>query len=244
MKEEQIRVRREQAEQEIKDLQARGVKLGEVDLDDVDSNKIRQIRLSQLEKEKNDLSNHLKITGKRIDHLERAFRKEEINILPRDYEAQREKDYRAWEKLKEITLTESRRKHKEDVALKHRLSRLLDVYEDFRSDLEERRKDEFEKRRKTAEKEFNNAVQKRKREVRERKAREAAEREAELQRQREEEERLEREAEQRAAEEEEKRQKVAEARAKREEERKYVAYFKYYLPSCRLTVLMFSQKTR
>ena len=244
MKEEQIRVRREQAEQEIKDLQARGVKLGEVDLDDVDSNKIRQLRLSQLEKEKNDLNNHLKITGKRIDHLERAFRKEEIKILPRDYEAQRVKDYRAWEKLKDVTLTESRRKHKEDVALKHRLSRLLDVYEDFRSDLEERRKDEFEKRRKTAEKEFNNAVQKRKREVRERKAREAAEREAELQRHREEEERLEREAEQRAAEEEEKRQKAAEARAKREEERKYVADFKYHLPSCRLTVLMFSQKTR
>ena len=220
MKEEQIRVRREQAVEEIKDLQARGVKLGEVDLDDVDSNKIRQLRLSQLEKEKNDLNSHIKITGKRIDHLERAFRKEEIKVLPRDYDAQREKDHQAWEKLKEITLTESKRKHKEDVALKHRLSRLLDTYEDFRSDLEERRKDEFEKRRKTAEKEFNSAVQKRKREFRERKAREAAEREAEARRQREEEERLEREAEQKAAEDERKRQELAEARAKREEERK------------------------
>ena len=223
LKDEQDRIRRENNENEIKDLVAKGIKLGDVDLNDLDSNRIRLIRISQLEKEKNDLNKNLKVTSKRIDHLERAFRKEEIKLLPKDYEAQRKRDFDAYEKKKAETLKESERKHKEDVALKHRLSRLLPQYETFTKDLRERRKDEFEKRRKQAEREYNQAVERRKRETRERKAREQAEREAAERRAREEEERIEREAAEKAAAEEEKKRQLAEAKAKRDAERRYVS---------------------
>ena len=220
LKDEQDRIRRENNEKELNDLKNKGINIGDVDLDDLDSNRLRLLRISQLEKEKNDLYKNLRVTGKRIDHLERAFRKEEIKLLPKDFEAQRARDIASYEKLREETLRESKRKHTDDVALKNRLRHLLGPYEKFRSDLEERRHEEFEKRRKNADKEYQNAVEKRKRSERERKAREQRERDEAERRAREEEERIIREAEQEAAEAEEKRCKLAEEKAKGEAERR------------------------
>ncbi|KAK4695892.1 translation initiation factor 3 subunit A, partial [Lecanoromycetidae sp. Uapishka_2] len=220
MKDEQDRIRRENNEKELSDLVKKGINIGDVDVKDLDSNQLRLLRISQLEKEKNDLFKNLRVTGKRIDHLERAFRKEEIKLLPKDYEAQRELDFAAYEKSKSETLKESRRKHEEDVALKHRLSRLLPVYEEFHQDLRDRRHDEFEKRRKAADREYQSAIDKRKREVRERKAREQREIEEAERRAQEEEERIAREAEEKAAIDEEKKRLAAEAKAKRDAERK------------------------
>ena len=222
MKEEQDRIRRENNEKELNDLVKKGINIGEVDLNDLDSNSLRMMRLAQLEKEKDSLSKNLRVTGKRIDHLERAFRKEEVKLLSKDYDAQRERDIAAYEQSNEETLKESERKHKEDVDLKHRLSRLLPAYEHFTKDLKERRFDEFEKRRKAADREFQNAVEKRKREARERKAREQREREETERRAQEEEERIAREAEEAEAAAAEKKRVLAEAKAKREAERKCV----------------------
>lgn len=232
LQDEQNRIRRENNEKEINDLKAKGINFGDVDVEDLDSNRLRLLRISQLEKEKNDLNKNLRVTSKRIDHLERAFRKEEIKLLPQDYEAQRKRDTEGYEKKKDETLKESERKHKEDVALKHRLGRLLPIYESFTQDVRERRKDEFEKRRKQAEKEYNQAVEKRKREIRERKAREQAEREDIERRKREEEERIEREAAEKAAADEEKKQKLADLKAKRDAERKYVCHSSSILYHC------------
>ena len=218
---EQKRVKQETLIKEVEELKKRGgLDLEGVDIEDLDSDRLHKLRIEQLAKEKNELSNNLRITAKRIDHLERAFRKEEIKLLPKDYEAQRERDLAEYEQQKEEKLRRAKEKHTEDVALKHRLSRLVPVYEKFRKELQERRHDEFEKRRKQADKELENAISKRKREVREANARARREREEQEKRAREEEERQEREAEEKAAEEEEKRRKLAEAKAKREAERK------------------------
>ena len=220
MKDEQDRIRRENNEKEISDLVKKGINIGDVDVKDLDSNQLRLLRISQLEKEKNDLFKNLRVTGKRIDHLERAFRKEEIKLLPKDYDAQRERDLAAHEKSKAETLREAERKHKEDVGLKHRLGRLLPAYEQFHRDLKERRHDEFEKRRKAADREYQNAVEKRKREVREKQARDQREREEAERRAQEEEERIAREAEEKTAAEEAKKRAMEEAKAKRAVERK------------------------
>jgi translation initiation factor 3 subunit A len=218
---EQRRIKQETIAKEVEELKKhRNIDLEGVDIEDLDSDRLRQLRIEQLAREKNELSNNLRITGKRIDHLERAFRKEEIKILPKDYEEQRQRDLANYERIKLETLKEAERKHKEDVALKHRLSRLVPAYEKFRKDLQERRHDEFEKRRKQADRELEQAIQKRKREVREAKARAQREKEEAERRQHEEEERIEREAEAKAAEEAEKKRKLAEAKARRDAERK------------------------
>ena len=223
LQDEKRRVQQETIAKEIEDLRKhKNIDLGDINIEDLDSDRLRMLRIEQLAKEKNELSNSLRVTAKRIDHLERAFRKEEIKLLPKDFEAQRERDLAAYEKTKEETLKEAAHKHKEDVALKHRLSRLVPAYEEFRHELQERRHEEFEKRRKNADREFRNAVEKRKQAVREQKVKARREREEAERRQKEEEERIIREAEQKAAEEAEKRAKLAELKAQREEERRFV----------------------
>jgi translation initiation factor 3 subunit A len=197
---EQARIRRQEMEKQLDELKG-GMKidLDDINIDELDSSTIRAIKLNQLEKEKNEKDGKIRITAKRIDHLERAFRREEINHLPEDYEKQHEHDLKVYERNKEETLQESRAKHKEGLALKHRLGRLVDHYDGFKKDLTERRHDEFERRRKKAEQEFEAAKRRKIKEHRDRKIQERQRAEEEERKRREEEERAEREAEERAA---------------------------------------------
>jgi translation initiation factor 3 subunit A len=189
------------------------------DLDNLDGNRLRAMKLAQLEREKNDINEKLRVTGKRIDHLERAFRKEEAKKLPEDFAQQRERDLAAYEKIKAQTLKEAEAKHKENVELKHRLSRLVPAYEAYRKSVVERRHDEFEKRRRDAERELEKAMALRRKEFRERKAREKREREEQDRILREEEERAAREAEEKAERDAKKKAEFAELKAIREKER-------------------------
>jgi translation initiation factor 3 subunit A len=178
--------------------------------------------LAALEKEKSQLGEQLRIAGKRIDHLERAYRQEELKHLKEDYERQMREDQAAYEKSTAETLKESEEKHKEDVALKHRLSRLVPRYQNFVADVKQQRKAEFEKRSKQAQKELEAKKNARIKEIKEKRAKEKKEQEEAERRQQEEEERERVEAEARAQAEEEKRAKMLEEKTRRDEERKYV----------------------
>ncbi|KAF1991989.1 hypothetical protein K402DRAFT_345558 [Aulographum hederae CBS 113979] len=219
---ERKRIQDEEAARALEELKRgmKGIDLGDIDPANLDSGTIRAIKINALEKEKSKMSEILSATGRRIDHLERALRQEEAKHLPEDYEAQRKKDIAAYEKAKNITLTDAKLKHKEDVALKHRLSRLIPAYEDFRKTIQQQRKADFDKRRKNAEKELQQKMDQRKKEFRERKLRERREREEAEQHAREEEEKAAREAEEKAKADEERRAKMIEEKARREEERK------------------------
>ncbi|KAL2218738.1 hypothetical protein M432DRAFT_385139 [Thermoascus aurantiacus ATCC 26904] len=222
LKDEQDRIRQQELKRQLEELKSgvKGLDLGDIDLQELDTNRLRAMKLAQLEKEKNELNNRIQITAKRIDHLERAFRREELKHIQADYEAQKKRDRELYEKQKEEMLKEAQRKHKEDVALKHRLSRLVPYFNAFRKELTEKRHEEFERRRKAAEREFEAKKKQRIREVQERRRRERLEREAEERRRKEEEERARREEEERIAREEEQRRILAEKKAQREEERR------------------------
>ncbi|KAI9893564.1 MAG: eukaryotic translation initiation factor 3 subunit A [Vezdaea aestivalis] len=218
---EQEKIRQGEVKKQIDELKTiKGLDLDEKDLADLNTSDIRAIKLSQLEKEKNVLNDKLRITGKRIDHLERAFRREEAKHLPKDYEAQKQGDRKLYDLETEQILKESKAKHTEDLSLKRRLGRLLSVYESFRDDIHERRHEEFAARKKTAEKELDKQMKQRRTQFREQKAREKREREEQIRAEKEEEERLEQEAAEKAARDEERRQRFAEDKAKRDEERK------------------------
>jgi catechol 2,3-dioxygenase-like lactoylglutathione lyase family enzyme len=189
---------------------SKGIDIGDLDLNGLDSAGIRALKIKALEKEKTELSEKLRLTWRRIDHLERAFRLEERKHLPEDEARQRERDLTAYEQANKETLKESEQKHKDAVALKHRLGRLTSVYESFRNEVKEQRKAEFERRQRKAQQELQSKMEQRRREYRERKAREQREREEADRKRREEEERIAREAEERARADEERRQKLAE----------------------------------
>jgi translation initiation factor 3 subunit A len=221
LKAELDRVRKEELKKQIADLKIgpKALDIDVEDLDNLDGNRLRAMKLAQLEREKNDINEKLRITGKRIDHLERAFKKEEAKKLPDDYASQREKDLAAYEKTKEQTLKDAKAKHLENVELKHRLSRLVEPYESYRESIRDRRREEFDKQRRDAERELNKAMEARRKDFRDRKAREKREREEQERILREEEERAAKEAEEKAAKEEKKRAEFAELKAIREKER-------------------------
>jgi len=218
---ERKRLQREEAEKQLNELKkgVKGVDISNIDIDELDSGRIRMIKLQALEKEKNEVGEKLRIAGKRIDHLERAYRQEEIKHLPDDFAAQRERDLKAYEESKAETLAAAEQKHKEEVALKHRLSRLVPRYEDFKRTVTAERHADFEKRRKAAERDLNAQMDKRRREFRERRAAEKRAREEEERVRQEEEERQRREEEEAAAAAEEKRVRDAEAKAEAETRR-------------------------
>ncbi|KAG7128848.1 Eukaryotic translation initiation factor 3 subunit A like protein [Verticillium longisporum] len=206
LKAERDRVRKDELKKQIADLKIspKDMDLDLEDLDNLDPNTIRAMKVAQLEREKNDVSEKLRIVWKRVDHLERAFRKEEVKKLGADYEEQNQRDRAAYEKTKAQTLKDAEIKHKESVELKHRLTRLMPHFESFRENLHSRRGEEFEKRRRDAERELEKQIATRKKEYRDRKLREKRERE--------EKERALREAEERAAKEKEEQEARAEAK--------------------------------
>jgi translation initiation factor 3 subunit A len=230
VKDEQERIRQEELKKQLEELKTgvKGIDVSEIDLEELDANRLRAMKLAQLEKEKNELNDRIRTTAKRIDHLERAFRREELKHIAADYEAQKKQDLELHEKLTAEALRESQEKHAEAVALKHRLSRLVPRFTAFRDEVAEKRHEEFEKRRKAAEREFEAKKKQRVKEVQERRRREKLEREEEERRRQEEQERAEREEQERIAREEERRRIMAEEKAKREEERSSV--FPFVLP--------------
>ncbi|RVD87758.1 uncharacterized protein DFL_001969 [Arthrobotrys flagrans] len=186
----------------------------------LDSNFIRKVKIAMMEKEKKETNEKLRVTSKRIDHLERAYRKEEIALLAQDYEAQRKSDLDAHNEKVAQFLAEHKQKHEENVALKKRLSRLVGHYEAFRDDVRSRRSEEFEARRKRAEQQLQVEMDKRRKQVREAKERKRREEEEAERRRIEEEERLRKEEEDRIAKEEEEAKKREEARKEQEQRRK------------------------
>lgn len=221
MKAERDRVRKDELKKQIADLNMsdKALDIDLDDLDNLDSNRLRAMKLAQLEREKNDVNEKLRVTGKRIDHLERALRIEESKKMSDDYAKQVDEDRAIYESLKAKTLKEAEAKHKESVKLKHRLSRLVPLYEDFRRSLHERRREEFEKRRKDAERELEKQIATRKKEFRDRKLREKREQEEKERQLLEAEERAAREKEEQRLREEAKKAELAKLKEQREKER-------------------------
>jgi len=55
-------------------------------MENLNTDDLMKLQVEQLEKEKRDLNQRLRIVAKRVDHLERACRKEERPLLGQDYE--------------------------------------------------------------------------------------------------------------------------------------------------------------
>jgi translation initiation factor 3 subunit A len=187
----------------------------------MDTDSLRRLQVIQLDKERGELHEKLRVTGKRIDHFERALRREEIPLLNDDYDAQLAQESRVYEQNRQQKLALAAARHKESLNLKKRLQRILPDYQDYRSTIKQNRFEEFETRRKEAQ----NALEAEKArkltayhkyQEDERRKDEEREREEELER-----ERQHKEEEQEMEREEAARQAEAEKIRIREEERRY-----------------------
>jgi translation initiation factor 3 subunit A len=117
---------------------------------EVNTDILMKMQVEQMEKEKKDLNDKLRMVSKRIDHLERAFRKEERPLLADDYAKQQADDKKTFEELRKARIEGSRTAHEEDVTTKHRLARMMDDYQVRSEIIAARRGEDFAKKREKA----------------------------------------------------------------------------------------------
>lgn len=193
------------------------------DIDTTDPDVLLRMQIAQIEKEKREQTERLRIVAKRIDHLERAFRREERPLLTQDYEHQQKEDREAHESRIQTTIAAAKEKVNEDLATKKRLSRMLSDFKSKRDFIEEKRNEEYNKRKAIADKKAAEEKAKRRKEILAAREEERKKQEEEERRQREEAEELRRKEEALRAEEERKRleeEAAAEAKRRDEEERR------------------------
>lgn len=206
-------------------------------LQDIDTEGLITIQVAQLEKEKRDLNEKLRIVSKRIDHIERAYRKDERPLLAQDYEQQQKSDKETFYTTQQAHKEAAKKAHEENLQTKSRLLRMMGDYQKRKEEVLGRNEEAYNKKKEAALRKIEEEKEKRRkavfkareeerirleREEEEERAREQEERELEAQRAAEE-ERLRQEEEERAALEEAEKAKAAEtaaaARAEREKER-------------------------
>ncbi|KAG6837565.1 hypothetical protein H0H93_006979 [Arthromyces matolae] len=223
-------IRLDEAKKYAQSLVDKGIlKHTEVDkLDNIDTEGLIVIQVKQLEKEKKELSERLRIVAKRVDHIERAYRKEERPLLVKDYELQQKNDRATHEAIQRARREDGRAAHEENMATKTRLARMQDDYANRRQEIVARKASEFARKKEAAHRKIEEEKAKRRATVL--KAREEerqrVEKEERLRREKEEEEA--RIAAERAAEEERQRAEAEAAAAaaeaaKREAEEKATA---------------------
>ncbi|RKO91635.1 hypothetical protein BDK51DRAFT_20241 [Blyttiomyces helicus] len=125
------------------ELKDKNVKMTQEELDKLDTAKLLALQVQQIEKEKRDLQNKLRLLGKKFDHLERAYRKEEIPLLETDYEEQKKTDRAQHAALRRAQLDAAKIQHEEDMQIKARLSRMHEDYTVFKGQLDSQRNEFF-----------------------------------------------------------------------------------------------------
>jgi translation initiation factor 3 subunit A len=121
-------------------------------IDELDSDKLLNLHIEQLAKEKKDLGEKLRLVGKRVDHLERAYRKEERELLADDYEKQKTRDKESHEALIKSSREDAIAKHKYEQDLKARLARMMPDYVVSRQAVASKHEKEFQESKDRAQK--------------------------------------------------------------------------------------------
>ncbi|KAK7018490.1 eukaryotic translation initiation factor 3 subunit A [Favolaschia claudopus] len=204
------------------------IKAGDQDVALMDTDQLIGKQVAQLEKEKKEMTERLRIAGKRLDHVERAYRKEERPLVAQDYERQQATDRDTFSDVQAARKDSAHRAHQDDLETKKRLSRMIPEYEARRAVILAKKGEDFAKKKDAANKKIEEEKNKRKKSVM---AKREEERRAVEEARRKEEERLEEERRleaERLAEEdriraEEEAAEAAAAAAKREAEEKVIA---------------------
>ncbi|KAI8325387.1 hypothetical protein GQ54DRAFT_301859 [Martensiomyces pterosporus] len=208
-------IQREEAKKLAESIKLKaGLDVAIDDLEQLDTTKLLEMQVEQIEKEKHDMQTRLKTLARKMDHTERAYRRKEQALLEEDYEKQKLADRKYHDAARAAQLVQAREKHAHDVEHKQRFSRMIGDFNSVRKQLDQGRSEQLAAERKRIREELAKAKEERIEEYRrvraekeEAEAEERAEREA-------------REAEERAkieAEEKAKADKAAELAKLREE---------------------------
>jgi len=186
-----------------------GVDVGGKQLDEVDDDDLRNIdkdalikaKKAQEEKLKREAEERMKQAVLKLDHLERARRENERDILDKVYAEQMEQDKQRWEVESKQFMENHKKKHAEDLEIKLRMLRMVDAKSVYENMVTKRREQEHENEKKAHVQQAKTDAERRR-----------TEREEQTRKRREDQERQEKE-------DEERRERLEEERERREEER-------------------------
>ncbi len=149
-----------------------------------------RLQVEQLEKERKELNEKMRVASKRLDHTERAYRKQERPLLSQDYEVQQANDKAAHEAAQKARIENYRLSHQQGLEAKSRLSRMLPDFTARREAILAKREEEFARKQRLAQQKIDEEKAKLKAQFIKKKEEERHIREEELriQREREEEE--------------------------------------------------------
>ncbi|KAJ2233462.1 eukaryotic translation initiation factor 3 subunit A [Coemansia sp. RSA 1722] len=165
--------------------QKAGIDVSIADLEQMNTTRLLELQVEQIEKEKQDKQTRLKTLARKVDHTERALRKREQPLLEDDYKNQKAADRKHHEAARKVQLLQSKEKHERDMELKGRFVRMYDDFNSVRSKLDQGRSEALAAERKRIREELAAAKEQRieeyrriKAEIEETQAKEKAEREA------------------------------------------------------------------
>ncbi|KAI9093821.1 hypothetical protein DFS34DRAFT_717145 [Phlyctochytrium arcticum] len=167
------------AAQLAEDLKDKKIKVNQEELEGLDTNRLREMQIEQLEKEKRELAARLRAVGKKIDYVERALRKEEIPLLQKDYDEQKVTDKATFEALSKAKIEAARAAHKTAFAQKARMSRMMSDFSVLKERLASEREAEYTAIKEDAERRLAEAKERRIEEFKEAKRQEVIRRQQE-----------------------------------------------------------------
>ncbi|KAJ3276402.1 eukaryotic translation initiation factor 3 subunit A [Terramyces sp. JEL0728] len=119
------------AEKIAGELREKNVKIKDDEI--LDTNKLMELQVQQLEKERRELAIKTKSIMKKVDHTERATRLLEIPLLKADYDKQQVQDREAYNANIKTLKETAAEKHKKSMEMKARVSRMLEDYSSHKS---------------------------------------------------------------------------------------------------------------
>lgn len=134
-------------------------------METLNTERLMELQVKQLEKEKKELNERLRIVGKRVDHIERAYRKEERPFLGQDYEEQQTSDRATFEAVQKARIEGSRISHQQNLEAKRRMARMMGDYESRKNDIAARKGDDLAHRKAEAARKIDEEKAKRRKAV-------------------------------------------------------------------------------
>ncbi|KAG5359691.1 Eukaryotic translation initiation factor 3 subunit A [Yarrowia sp. C11] len=151
IRKEQEAIREEEKKKLAEEINAKGIITIDLDkLEGLDTNALRKMQVDQLAKETKELGDRLRVTARRIDHTERAYRMEEIKLVEDDFVKQKQRDREIYDARIKLIKDTAKAEHDAKVELAQRLQRAVPFYKSFRDDIRVKREAEFTRLREEA----------------------------------------------------------------------------------------------
>lgn len=134
-------------------------------MENIDTEGLIGIQVAQLEKEKKELNERLRIISKRVDHIERAYRRDERPLLAKDYEEQQVNDQEIFSSSQRQRKEESKLLHQANVETKKRLARMLPDYRSRKGVIISKKGEQYTKKQEAAAQKIAEEKEKKKKQV-------------------------------------------------------------------------------